>query len=136
MGATASSGLSPSDWTKPKNYKGMDLDNALKAYQPFAGKTVDVSKNLIPGVPKPSVKAFEDCITKMKSAIAELEKGKTYLNQIISALNKVQDAANKTATELNKLANTKNVDGSDFQAGATRASSIGSLAADALSKIQ
>src|ERR1051325_316618 len=136
MGATASSGLSPSDWTKPKGYKGTDLDGALKAYQPFAGKTVDIPKNLIPDVPKASIKSMDDCITKMKSAIVELEKGKTYLNQVIAALKKVQDAASKTAAELNKLANTKNIDGSEFEAGATRANSIASLAAGAASKLE
>src|SRR5947209_2003335 len=102
MGATVVNGLTASFWAdhKPADYKNQDLDRALKTYESSAGKTVRIPSNLIPPVPKSTVTDIDSCVTKLKSAITELEKGKVILNQIVTALQGVQTAANKTSSDL------------------------------------
>jgi len=138
MGATVVNGLTASYWAgnKPPDYKNTDLDKALKTYEGVAGKTLKIPKDLIPPVPKSNVGDIDDCIAKMKSAISELEKGKTILNQIVTALKAVQAAAAKTSADLTKLSKGKDVDESKYKAAATNASSIGSLAAGELKDVQ
>jgi exonuclease VII small subunit len=136
MGASvSSSSLTPSAWTstKPAAYKGgQDLEKALTSYQALAGKTVKVPGNLIPPVPKSTIKDFDDCIAHLKNAIAELEKGKVILNQIGTALKAVVTAANKTAADLDKAAKSPNVDTAVFENAATSCHSISTLATTAL----
>jgi hypothetical protein len=134
MGATVVNALTASYWAgnKPVDYKNQDLDKALKAYEPLAGKTAKIPSNLIPPVPKSTITDIDDCIAKLKNAITELEKGKVILNQVITALQAVQGAAGKTSADLTKLSKGKDVDESKYKFAATSASSIGSFAADAL----
>ena len=138
MGATVVNGLTASYWAsnKPADYKGQDLDKALKTYEPLGGKTLKIPSSLIPPVPKPTIGEIDDCIAKLKAAITELEKGKVTLNQIVTALQGVQAAASKTSADLTKLSKGKDVDESEYKAAATRASSVGSLAADALKDVK
>jgi hypothetical protein len=134
MGATVVNALTSSYWAghKPADYKGQDLDKALKAYEPLAGKSVTIPSSLIPPVPKASVSAIDACIAKLKSAITELEKGKVILNQVATALQAVQTAAGKASADLIKLAKGKDADETEYKNAAITANSIGSLAADAL----
>jgi hypothetical protein len=135
MGASTVNGLTASFWTshKPAAYKGgQDLEKALSTYEGLAGKTVKVPSNLIPPVPKSTVKEFDSCITALKNAVTELEKGKVILNQIATALKAVQAAATKTAGDLSKVANQPNVDKTVFDNASTSCSTIASTAADKL----
>jgi exonuclease VII small subunit len=135
MGASVANALTASFWTshKPAAYKGgQDLEKALTSYEALAGKTVKVPANLIPPVPKSTVKEFDDCIAKLKNAVTELEKGKVILNQIGTALKAVVTAAKKTAADLTKAASAPNVDTSVFQNAAAAANSIATLASDTL----
>src|SRR5262245_13882699 len=134
MAATVVNSLTASYWAgnKPNGYKGQDLDKALKAYEPLAGKTVIIPKDLIPSVPKAQVGDIDACITKVKSAITELEKGKVMLNQFISALQAVQAAGGKTAAELTKLSKGKDVDETEYKNAAASANSIAVGAAETI----
>jgi len=134
MAATVVNALTVSHWAghKPDGYKSADLDKALKSFEPLAGKTITIPNNLIPTTPKPKIGEIDACIAKMKSAITELEKGKTMLNQIATALKGVQSAALKTSGDLNKLSKGKDVDESEYKNAAISANSIASIAADRL----
>jgi hypothetical protein len=138
MGATVVNALTSSFWAsrKPDDYKAQDLDRALKTYEGVAGKSVKIPSNLIPPVPKAAVSDIDDCITKMKSAITELEKGKTVLNTQVTALQAVQSAASKTSADLIKLSKGKDVDENKYKNAAASASSVGSAAADALKDVK
>ena len=134
MGARVVNALTVSYWAdhKPADYKGQDLDRALKAYESVAGKTVKIPSNLIPPVPKSTITDIDDCIAKLKSAITELDKGKVILNQIVTTLQAVQAAGGKASADLTKLSKGKNVDETEYKNAATSANTIASLAADAL----
>ncbi|MCI0685240.1 MAG: hypothetical protein L0Y71_24335 [Gemmataceae bacterium] len=134
MAATVVNALSASHWAghKPAGYKGQDLDKALKAYEPLAGKTITIPSNLIPSAPKAKVGEVDTCISKLKHAVTELEKGKVLLSQIATALKAVQSAALKASTDLNKLSKGKDVDESEYKNAAISASSIAGIAADRL----
>jgi hypothetical protein len=138
MGATVTNALTSSYWAsnKPDDYKTQDLDKALKAYEGVAGKTVKIPNNLIPPVPKSSVKDIDDCINKLKSAISELEKGKTALGQSVTALKAVQAAASKAAADLAKLSKGKDADETKYKNAVAAANAISSAAADALKDCQ
>ena len=137
MAARVVEALSSSYWaeSKPADYKAADLDKALKTWEGLAGKTVVFAKDLIPSLPKSKVRDIDSCITKLKAAIADLEKGKTMLDQWISALKAVQAAAGKAAGDLSKLKSGKDVSEEDklkYQRGVNAADSIGSAAGSAL----
>src|SRR5262245_33806783 len=100
MGATVVSGLSSANWTKskPADYKGQDLDRALKVYDAFSGKSnITIPGNLIPKVPKATIGEIEGCIKDLTNAITELQKGLVILKQVATALQGVQGAAGKTS---------------------------------------
>src|SRR5262245_38151182 len=134
MGATVVNALTASYWAghKPADYKGQELDRALKAYEPLAGKSVTIPSSLIPPVPKSKIGDIDACIAKLKSAVTELEKGKVILNQIVTALQAVQAAAGKASADLTKLSKGKDADETAYKNAAITANSIASLAADAL----
>lgn len=135
MAATVINGLSASHWAgwKPADYKGQDLDSALKAYEPLAGKTITFASSLMPAAPKLNIRAIDGCIADLKTSITEMEKGKAILNQVAGALRAVQSAGFKVSADLNKLSKGKDVDEQKYQAAATVAGSIASSAAEALS---
>ena len=138
MGATVVDGLTASNWAenKPKDYKNQELDNALKAYEAIAAKgTVQIASNLMPSVPQAKIKEIEACIKGLNNAITELQKGMTSVKQVATALQAVQNASAKVSVELTKLSKGKGVDQSQYEGASTSASSIGSLAADALGRI-
>jgi hypothetical protein len=110
MGATVVSGnLSSAYWarSKPGDYKGQDLDRALKSYEALAGKSISIPSNLIPKVPKPRIGEIESCVTQLESAVTELHKGVAILKQTVAALQAVQGAAGKAAGDLRKLARAR-----------------------------
>src|SRR5262245_9519508 len=134
MGATVVNSLTASYWAgcKPPGYKNMDLDRALQAYEPLAGKKVTFSNDIMPKTPEVNLQSIDDCITELKGSITALEQAKTSLNQVVSALKAVQSAGFKVSTELFKLSKDKNVDTSRFEAAGTNASSIASMAGSKL----
>jgi exonuclease VII small subunit len=141
MGATVVSGstaLTAANWakSKPADYKGQDLDRALKSFEAAAGKSISIPNNLIPKVPKPSIGEIETCITGLESAVTELQKGLAILRQIVAALQAVQGAAGKAAGDLRKLAKGKDSDKDAYESAAGAADFIGAAAGDALGKIQ
>jgi hypothetical protein len=138
MGATVVNGLTSSYWagSKPKDYKGQDLDRALKAYEAVASKgKLTIPSNLIPKVPQSKIGDIDGCIKDLNNAVTELQKGLTALKQVATALQGVQSAAGKTSADLSKLSKGKGVDPDEYQAASTKASSVGMLAGDALKDI-
>ena len=120
--------------SKPADYKGQDLDKALKAYEALESKMPTIPSNLIPSIPESKVSAIDECIANVKSTIAELEKGKTYLNQLITAAKAVQTAASKTSADLTKLAKGKKDAKEElkYKNAASTANFIGSSAAQSM----
>ena len=138
MGATVVNSLTASYWAgnKPKSYKGQDLDRALKAYETVAAKGgIQIPSNLIPKVPQPKIGEIDSCIKDLNNAVTELQKGMTILKQIATALQAVQNAAYKTSGDLTKLSKGKGVDPKEYENASISADSVGSIAADALSRI-
>jgi exonuclease VII small subunit len=139
MGAIVVDSLTASYWvgSKPKDYKGgLDLERALKAYEAAAAKGgIQIPSNLIPKVPQSKIGEIDGCIKDLTHAVAELQKGMASLKLVATALQAVRSAADKTGVELGKLAKGKGVDPQQYEAASTRASSIGMMAADALSRI-
>src|SRR5258706_10974293 len=125
MGATVVTSLTASYWTghKPADYKGQDLEKALKAYEGVAGKTLTMITKL-PTVPKATVSGIDTCIKELQAAITELQKTQATIKQFTGALQAVQGAANKTSGELTKLSKGKDVDESEYKNAAISASSI------------
>ena len=138
MGATVVSGLSSANWAKakPADYKGQDLDKALKSYEALAGKGISIPSNLIPKVPKPCIAEIDSCITGLESAVTELQKGLAILRQTLAALQAVQGAAGKASADLRKLAKGKESDKNAYQNAASAAESIGGAAENALKSIR
>jgi len=141
MGATSlGSGLSSANWakSKPADYKGQELDNALKACETAGGKTPVIPNNLIPKVPKVSIAEITSCITDLQSALTELQKALTMLQQIKTALLAVQGAAGKASADLAKLAKGKDSDKDKepYENAAGVANSISSAAGSALAGIK
>ena len=138
MGATVVSGnLSSAYWarSKPADYKGQDLDRALKSYE-AVGKSITIPGDLIPKLPKPRVGEIESCVTKLESAISELRKGLAVLKQTVTALQAVQGAAAKAAGDLRKLAKGKDSDKQAYESAAGVADAIGGGAGNALNELR
>lgn len=138
MGAIVVHGVSAREWAslKPANYKDQDLDKALKAYEPLAGKGISIPGNLFPDLPKATIGEIDTCIKGLQSAITELQKGQTFLKQIVAALQAVAGAAGKTSADLRKLAKGKDADKNACEKAAISAGSIGSFAASAIKNFQ
>jgi exonuclease VII small subunit len=139
MGATVVSGLlSSANWakSKPADYKGQDLDRALKGYEALAGKGISIPSNLIPKVPKPCIVEIDACITGLESAVTELQKGLAILRQAVAALQAVQGAAVKAAADLQKLAKGKDSDKDAYENAAGTAQSIVGAAENVLKSIR
>jgi hypothetical protein len=137
MGATVVNSLTASYWAghKPASYKSQDLDKALKAYESVAGKTLTMITKL-PTVPKATLGGIDTCIKDLQAAITELQKTQAAIKQLTGALQAVQGAAGKTSGELTKLSKGKDVDETEYKNAAISASSIGSIAADAIGRYQ
>ena len=137
MGATVVSGLSSANWakSKPADYKGQDLDKALKGYEALAGKGISIPNNLIPKIPKPSVAEIGSCITDLESAVTDLQKGLAILRQTVTALQAVQGAEGKPSADLRKLAKGKQ-DKDAYENAAAAAEAVSTAAAGALTRIQ
>jgi len=139
MGATVVSGnLSSAYWakSKPADYKGQDLDRALKSYEGLAGKSITIPSSLIPSVPKSSIKEVEKCITQLQAAVTELQKGVGILKQTVGALKAIQGAAAKAAGELRKQADGAGANKQAYQNAAGVAEAIGGGAGNALKTIE
>src|SRR5262249_3653367 len=81
--------------------------------------------SLMPATPKSTIGDIDACITKLKSAITDLEKGKGVVNQIVTALKSVMSVAGKTSAELTKLSKGKDENAElAFKNGAVYANSI------------
>lgn len=120
MGAKViSTGLKAGDWaeSKPSDYKGNELDTALKAYEAEAAKGWTIPSGA------PTAKAGE-----IKAYIAELNKTLTSLASLSAAAGKVSAAATKTAADLKKLAKDAK-DPNAYNSAAGVASTIGANAA-------
>jgi hypothetical protein len=138
MGATVVSGnLSSAYWarSKPADYKGQDLDRALKSYEAVA-KGISIPGDLIPKVPKPRAGEIESCIKQLESAVTELRKALGVLKQMETALQAVQSAAGKAAGDLRKLAKGKDSDKQAYENAAGVAEAIGGGASNALSQLR
>jgi len=133
MGAIVVSGLSSGTWAKakPADYKGQELDKALKAYEAQAPKSILVPANL-PKLPKAKIGEMETCIADLESAAGEIKKALAILKQNVAALKTVQGAAGKTAADLRKLAKDKPADKNKYENAASEADSIGSFAGHAI----
>jgi hypothetical protein len=133
MGATVVSGSpSASNWAsqKPKDYKNMDLDKALKAYE-AANKDIPLpaSAPTIPTHQTVSMKAVDTCVKEMEADIKVFKNTTSILKEMISALAAVESAAGKVSGELDKLAKDKTGDDKKkYQSAATSARAIGDQA--------
>ncbi len=135
MGAIVVNALSSANWakSKPADYKGQDLDKALKAFEALSGKaSITIPGNLIPQVPKAAVGAIESCIKDLNTAVSELQKGLAILKPTVTVLQAIQGAATKTAGELSKMAKDKDGDKGKYENAAASANAAGSAAANLL----
>jgi hypothetical protein len=139
MGAiVVGGGLSSSNWvrSKPSDYKGQDLDRALKSFEAVANKMPSIPSNLIPKAPKATIGEIDTCITGLESAVTELQKALALVKQIAAALESVQGASGKAAADLRKLAKGKDADKDAYDNAASVAESIGGTAGTALNTIK
>ena len=141
MGATVvDTSLTVSAWTKakPAEFKGKDLENALKGVEGLDTKKIAMPAKL-PTLPKLKISEIESCITQMEADIITLQKALAELKKIDSALKAVSSAASKTASELEKMEKDKKASDDQKQkySGAARtASVIGSNAATTAANIK
>src|SRR5262245_8615654 len=138
MAAILHDALCASHWSghKPADYKGQDLDKALKAYESAAGKLTDIPSNLIPPTPILRINQIDSCIANLKSAMSELDKCKATLNPAINALKAVQSAAGKTKAELTELSKGDDVDQKTYTSAANEAGRIAGLAGKGVTTYQ
>lgn len=139
MGATVvDTSLNLANWTKnkPSDYKGTDLDTALKAYEAVKKKSVTMPAQL-PTPPASSVSGLEKCIKEIQSVVTDMQKGVTYLKELSTGLQKVGTAASKTAGDLQKLAKDKDGQSKkEYMNAATVASGMGSQAASLVKQLK
>lgn len=112
MGATATAiNLSPGSWesSKPKDYKGKDLDAALKAYDEYRGKAIQLDNSKL-------------TVTDVKAALSWLERK-------VAALEAIRKACDKTAGELRKAGKD-----SDYESAASFAEATKDVASRELGK--
>jgi len=137
MGAIAVSSLNSANWikSKPADYKGQDLDKALKAYEVLAAKGVSMP-NSLPKLPKPTIKEINSCITDLEATVTEFHKTLATLNQIVAALQAIQGAAGKATADLQKLAKGKDADKDAYDSAIAAASAAGSAAVSAMAELR
>ncbi|HEX2474373.1 MAG TPA: hypothetical protein VHK01_06500 [Lacipirellulaceae bacterium] len=141
MGATVvSNSLTASSWTKakPADYKGKDLENALKAAEGLDAKKIAMPANL-PTVPKLKTSEIESCITELEADIITLQKALAELKKMESAYQAVSIAADKTTSELAKMEKDKKATDDQkqkYDIAAQTASVIGSNAASMAAKLK
>jgi hypothetical protein len=134
MGATVvNTSLTVSAWTKakPTDFKGKDLENALKGAEGLDAKKIAMPAKL-PTAPKLKISEIESCITQMEADIVTLQKALAELKKMHSALQAVSSAANKTSSELEKMQKDKKASEDQkqkYHSAAQTASVIGSNAA-------
>jgi hypothetical protein len=127
-------------WTKakPADYKGKDLETALKAAEGFDTKKIAMPAKL-PTVPKLKISEIEKCITEMEADLVTLQKALAELKKIQASLQAVSSAASKTASELEKMEKDKNASDAkkqEYRSAAHTASGIGSSAATSLANLK
>jgi hypothetical protein len=129
MGAKATTiKLDSNGWSKakPSDYKGKDLDAALKKYESASGKNVTMPKNM----PKGSIAEIQQCIKDLQVAVDGLKP-------ILAALQEVSSAAGKTVSDLDKQAKGKSDDDkSKYQSAQNVANAIASEASKAMADIK
>ena len=141
MAATVVDGsLKASTWTKakPADYKGKDLETALKAAEGYDTKKLAMPAKL-PAVPKLKISDIETCITELEADLVTLQKALAELKKIQASLQAVSSAASKTASELEKMENDKKTSDDkkrEYRSAAQTASSIGSSAATGLANLK
>jgi hypothetical protein len=134
MGATVvNTSLTASSWTKakPPDYKGKDLETALKAAEGLDAKKIAIPAKL-PTVPKLKISEIETCITELESDIITLQKALADLKKMESAFQAVCNAADKTSSDLQKMEKDKKATEDQkqkYSSAAQTASVIGSNAA-------
>jgi hypothetical protein len=139
MGATVvNTSLTASAWTKakPGEFKGKDLENALKSAEGIDPKKIGLPAKL-PTTPKLKISEIESCITELEADIIILQKALAELKKMESALQAVSSAANKTGSELEKMEKDKKATDDQkqkFRSAAHTALGIGSNASNILSK--
>ena len=139
MAATVVNSLTASYWAenKPSDYKGTDLDKALKAYEGVTSKKAQIVTSAIdPLTKKAGVSDIDSYIATCKQAISVMEKAKVIQSDIGNALKGVVSAGNKASGDLTKLSKGKDVDESQYKSASTRASAIASMANDKLGDYQ
>jgi hypothetical protein len=122
--------LSSSAWAgkKPKNYKGADLDKALKAWESLAAKPVTFPPALIPAAPAFKLSEIEGCAVLLKAAITEVEKLKKAVSERVTALKAVATAGAKASADLMKLSKGKKLNDDEvkeYRGAAIEAESLG-----------
>jgi chromosome segregation ATPase len=134
MGATVvNTSLTVSAWTKakPADFKGKDLDNALKGAEGLDAKKIAMPAKL-PTVPKLKISEIETCVTELEADIITLQKALAELKKMESAFQAVSSAANKTSSELQKMEKDKKASEDQkqkYHSAAQTASVMGSNAA-------
>jgi hypothetical protein len=141
MAATVvSSSLSASDWTKqkPAEYKGKELETALKGVEGLDSKKFAMPTKLST-VPKLKISEIETCITEMEADIVTLKKALAELKTSQASLQAVTSAANKTSSELLKMAKDKKASDDQkkkYENASQVALAIGSRASTTLGSIK
>jgi hypothetical protein len=134
MGATVvNTSLTVSAWTKakPADFKGKDLENALKGAEGLDTKKIALPAKM-PAVPTLKISEIETCITELEANIITLQKALAELKKMESAYQAVSNAAGKTTSELAKMAKDKKATDDQkqkYSSAAQTASVIGSNAA-------
>ncbi len=126
MGAVVvAAGLSSANWAKqkPADYKGRDLDQALKGYESLAAKRATIPSSL-PVLPNGRISEIDSCITEMESSIVELQKAQAHLKQLVAALQAVVAAAARTSADLRRLAKGTAADTGAYENAASTADVI------------
>jgi len=116
---------------KPPDFKGKDLENALKRVEGIDAKNVAVP-DIKSKTPKLKVHEIEDCITEMESDVAALKKTLAELNKIRAALQAVVTAADKTESELEKMQKDKKASDDQKQKYKSAAQTVVIIRGDAL----
>ena len=130
MAAIVHDALCASHWAghKPANYKGEDLDAALKEYELAADNLTDIPHYVIPTARVWKIKQIDASMANLKMAIAALDRFRANLHPVINALRTVQAAADKAKAELTELAKSDEVDAKQYLNAANQAAKIGRLA--------
>jgi hypothetical protein len=141
MAATVvSAAMTVSEWTKakPADYKGKELETALKGAEGIDGMKVGMPAKMAT-VPKIKISEIESCITQMEADIITLQKALAELKKAQAALQAVESAAGKTSAELQKMAKDKKASEEQikkYENASSTASAIGAKASTTINAIK